>query len=179
MKGKVKKYTYFSRFFHDLSAIRMPSFPTLFWLCHSKLRRPIKSATLKGSPFQQLTSNLPFTKILGCKQWRKLQKHENTKFMSLWRCWLVDLGFPVGVTSTVSNFIQNARKVGKVKENCVFGRRARLSLWIPLQRLRTLLHHKFLTFAGKKQTRMYSSKMHTDRLLIVSRRNLLGGGMSA
>ena len=40
---------------------------TSFWPCHSKFKRPRKSAALKGNPFYQLTSNFTFTNILKYK----------------------------------------------------------------------------------------------------------------
>ena len=38
--------------------------PTSLWPGHSKLKRAIKSATLTGNPFYQLTPNFTFTDIL-------------------------------------------------------------------------------------------------------------------
>ena len=54
----------FSRSRHNR---RRAILPTSFLLWHSKLKRPKKSATLKGNPFYQLTSNFTFTNIFRSK----------------------------------------------------------------------------------------------------------------
>ena len=46
--------------------------PSSFWLCHLKLKRPIKSPTLKDNPFYQLTSKFTITNTTWCKLRRKL-----------------------------------------------------------------------------------------------------------
>ena len=73
--------------------------PTSFWLntFHSKLKRPIKSATLKGNPFYQLTS----THIYQHLKIQIMKKTANiwgynvgnnaniANFVRLWKCWVV------------------------------------------------------------------------------------------
>ena len=53
--------------------------PSSFWLCHLKLKRPIKSPTLKDNPFYQLTSKFTITNTTWCKLRRKLQIYWNKK----------------------------------------------------------------------------------------------------
>ena len=55
-----------NRAFHDLSTIYQ-HLPTSFWLGYSKLKRPIKSASLNDNPFYQSTFNFTFTNILRFK----------------------------------------------------------------------------------------------------------------
>ena len=51
-------------FSRSLYNTRMAILPSSFWPCHSKFKRPIMSATLKGNLFYQLTSNFIFANIL-------------------------------------------------------------------------------------------------------------------
>ena len=54
-----------NRAFYDISTTQEWQYCSAsFWPGHSKLKRPINSATLTGNPFYRLTSNLTFTKIL-------------------------------------------------------------------------------------------------------------------
>ena len=54
-------------FSQSLNNTRIAILPTLFWPCNSKLKRPIKYATLKGNLFYQLTFYFTFTNILRYK----------------------------------------------------------------------------------------------------------------
>ena len=81
----------FSQSFHNT---RIPILATLFWLCHLKFKRAIKSPTLKGNLFCQLPSNLTFTKIFKIQVMKKTANilHGNTKLAltsllpTLWHC---------------------------------------------------------------------------------------------
>ena len=53
-----------SSFSRSLHNTKMAISPTSFWLCHSKLKRPVKSAAVKVYSFYQLTSNFTFANIL-------------------------------------------------------------------------------------------------------------------
>ena len=73
-------------FWRSLHNTRMRILPTSFWLCHSKCKWPLKSPTLKGNPFCQLTSNFTFTYNFRSKKSKVGIKASIVNFVCFWKC---------------------------------------------------------------------------------------------